>query len=429
MAGARIRRAGALVASTVFFACGCALAQNQNKAEAPTPEVRVEYFGAEKGYAVRGEAVTLLCVVRNIGTGPLPDHAVRLHCFTVDGLDYTSGDTMPVLPAMARNQAIAYRWRLMPTEDGSPLVAAVVVESPTPVFVEDAAKGPAAGRFVPVPAPPPVGDNPRALVAVIPRMSAPPGIGSRVIPANALPTATAGSDEAWLSNDRVGLHLLMADRRRAVLVLCGRVGTEWQAFAMGPSLAEVRSAEEGQVPWSEGFRWRESSARASKDSASVTLVGSVGSRWRAEMTFEIPPWTGSIRCTLHLTALRDLRLYGVRLPFLIADAKSAQAPRADGSALPLAADEPILPDEARVAAWHLNGVTFGVTWPGDAPFPGGKWQVDPIGDSANAPIIGAEWGEDRGEAVPTGETINIPFRLFAVSPSDTVHDALRFQIP
>src|SRR5206468_2146292 len=32
------------------------------------PEVRIEFFGAERGYAIGGQNVTLLCILRNVGT-------------------------------------------------------------------------------------------------------------------------------------------------------------------------------------------------------------------------------------------------------------------------------------------------------------------------------------------------------------------------
>src|SRR5437763_15755646 len=35
------------------------------------PDVRVEYFGAERGYAVGMDSVLLLCVVRNAGSASL----------------------------------------------------------------------------------------------------------------------------------------------------------------------------------------------------------------------------------------------------------------------------------------------------------------------------------------------------------------------
>jgi hypothetical protein len=44
--------------------------------------------------------------------------------------------------------------------------------------------------------------------------------------------------------------------------------------------------------------------------------------------------------------------------------------------------------------------------------------------------MGAEWiGDDRGESISTGTTIEIPFRIFVFGPSDTVRDAARFRMP
>jgi len=89
----------------------------------PMPELRVEYLGAEKGYAVGTKDFTLLCVVRNVGMAPLPDKTLRLRCYTLVGLDYTSGELTPLVPALAPNQALAFRWRLTPSALPSSTVA------------------------------------------------------------------------------------------------------------------------------------------------------------------------------------------------------------------------------------------------------------------------------------------------------------------
>src|SRR5450631_3166121 len=42
------------------------------------PDIRVDYFGAEKGYAVGSNAVTMLCVLRNVGRAALPEGTLRV---------------------------------------------------------------------------------------------------------------------------------------------------------------------------------------------------------------------------------------------------------------------------------------------------------------------------------------------------------------
>jgi hypothetical protein len=46
-----------------------------------------------------------------------------------------------------------------------------------------------------------------------------------------------------------------------------------------------------------------------------------------------------------------------------------------------------------------------------------------------APLPGAQWDDARGTVILPGAAVEIPFRLFASGPSDTLRDALRFVLP
>ena len=56
----------------------------------------------------------------------------------------------------------------------------------------------------------------------------------------------------------------------------------------------------------------------------------------------------------------------------------------------------------------------------------------PLSGSGNTllSLLGIEWeGPDAGSVIQPGATVEIPFRLFAFGPSDTLKDALRFIPP
>jgi hypothetical protein len=221
-----------------------------------------------------------------------------------------------------------------------------------------------------------------------------------------------------------------SDLRLPTLLLCGKEASGWRGLAVGSPLASLRSGEDGQVAWWETFRWRESRVRVERDVATLTLLGNIGTRWQAELVFEARRDTAALSGRLRLKPLRLMRLFSVLLPRLQADNSRATASaRADGSAQPLTNAEPLLPETARVVADRANGITFGLTWPSAEPQPGWKWSRLAAGDATVAPLPGAQWDDARGSVILPGATVEVPFRLFASGPSDTLRDALRFVLP
>ena len=83
-----------------------------NRQPPSEPDLQVEFLGSEKGYAVGGQSVAILCVIRNAGTGALPENTARVRCYPLAGLDFLEGQLWPNLPALNAGQAVAYRWRL-----------------------------------------------------------------------------------------------------------------------------------------------------------------------------------------------------------------------------------------------------------------------------------------------------------------------------
>lgn len=407
-------------------------------ANALKPDLRVEYFGAERGYAVGTENVPILCILRNAGTAPLPANSVRLYCYPLVGLDYTSGEIKPVLPELAPGQSVAFRWQLAPGAVQGKLLTAVMVQSntatsaPVPESIPNGAGGPnAAGIALPPDLATP-SDLPRAVLAAIPHFASPPALGNIRAGAAAGPVAAARPGEVWLANDRVSLHVRGAAGEEAVLSLAAKDGLNWRVLATANSLIEVLSSEDGQKAWWHRFHWKDTAARASRDDGMMTLSGSLGGRWTAEFSATTHRDTGVIDGRIRLTARQTTRLSGIRLPGLLVqtDPVGGGLGRADGRSIALPADDPLIPEAPRMVAAHRGGVTFGLAWPSRTPLDG--WTTEALngGNASLVSLLGGVWtGPDRGDLVLAGATIEIPFRYFVYAPSENVHDAQRFALP
>lgn len=399
------------------------------------PDLRVEYFGAEKGYAVGNDNISVLCVIRNAGTAPLPANTVRLYCYPLVGLDYTSGELKPVLPELAPNQSVAFRWQLAPNSQGR-LVTSVLLQpndspgAPGGEAVTQANPATAAG------APPQIDpaalDLPRAVVAGIPHFGAQPALGNIRAGTAAGPIASSRSGEVWLANDRVSLHVRAAAGGDPVLSFAAKEGTGWRVLATANALCEVLAAEDGQGAWWKGFRWHQTTVRANKDEGTMTLTGTAGGRWNVEFSATTRRDTGIIDGKIRLTARQTTRLFGVRLPGLLAvnEYPGGGLGRADGRSIVLPAEDPAMLDTPRLGAARRGSVTFGLAWPSRPPLDGWNTETLADGNSNLTSLLGGVWnGPERGELILAGATIEIPFRYFAFTPSDTVRDAQRAALP
>ena len=432
-----------LVLWSVLPLWGLAQGSSPQKAVAPVqsggalPDIHVEFFGVESGYTVGTQGVILLCVVRNLGTTPLPEKTLRLRCYSVTGLEYTPCDTIPILPALAPNQAVAFRWKFLPTSAKGAMVAGVLVERTSPMVstpsVPDKSGPQAAGARIESSTPVESDFLPaqRLFLAVVPRLEASPRVVGGVIKPNLPPSAGSTEGEAWIGNDRVAVRISATEHQQPLLLLSGKDGNMWRLLATSVPLLSVRSGEEGQVPWWEQFRWKETKVSGDKDSTILTLVGTLGTRWRAEIALESLRFSSNLNGRLRLTPLKTLRCYGVQLPRLLVESADKEAiNKANGSPLLLLNEEPILSPSERLAATRTEGITFGLTWPAQLPLADWKWSRLPSAGGSVATILGTQWdSEERGTVVLAGATLDFPFRLFAFSPSDTLKDATKFLLP
>ena len=398
------------------------------------PSVQVDYFGAENGFTAGGASIPVLCVVRNIGTAAIPENSVRLRCYTLSGLEYTSGEIWPIVPPLAPNQSATVRWRLTPTDVNGPLMVAVLTDriQQLPAGAAVQTNSVSLGPNAPIPGNTRVTitlpNASRAVMTVIPRFNLAPrwvASGDVLSPS---PQASVDGRTAWIGNDRTVIRVQKAQGELPVLALTARDLSQWKLLATITPILRVRSAEDGQMAWWETFRWRDSAAREDRDVATLSLSGSVGANWQAEIVLESRRGTGAVNGRLRLTARRTLRCFGVQLPRLLAETDDqGLVPKADGSMQILEADPSPISDSERVAARHIGDLTFGLAWSSNAPLNNWTATRSPIGDHLHKPVLGAQWDStDRGDIIVAGATVEFTFRMFAFSPSNTVRDAQRF---
>lgn len=411
---------------------------NADKREPLSSGPTIEYFGAERGAAVGSEDVVFLAIVRNRTNTPIAAGQFRLWCYAVNGLDYTSGETMPILPILAPNQALAYRWRLSVSAGRQTLMAAALLQR-VPITTRSAGSNgnnPGVGASVILPEPEAEGTSDvssiQTTIAVVPRVSRMPGDTAISIKPGDAPNASAGPNSAAISNDLISLRIMHADRKQSVFSLAARKGTDWSELATGISLGAILSAEEGQTPWWEAFRWKEAHAANEKDLASLILTGTFGNRWRAEMTLETHRFSSAINVRMRMVALRTLRCKGFKLPEMLAerDHKTVTTLRADGSPIFCENDSSLLSESRQLSAVRRDAVTFGMTWSNTAFLQGFEWNPLPVQDPQLITVLGGtSSASDAGEVILSGASIDINFRIFAFTPSSTIKDAIKFVQP
>lgn len=403
------------LAFLVFFVCllvPCLPSAAPQPPAVNQPILSVDFLGAEQGYAIGTQSVILVCVVRNVGSQSLTENQARIRCYPVVGLEFMDGQLWPTIPALAPGQSIAFRWRLKPTKSDSPLVFSVLIQP--------SSKADANAQTI----------QPSASVTSVPHFLTTPSIG-RGQAASVKPTSGVTKGLAYVGNDRVLVQVARTEDSLPVMALSAKVGGVWRTVGVTDLMSQVLSAEDGQTAWWENFKWLSTETKSSADSSELLLQGRVGLNWNIQLEIESRTGTGAMQCRLRLTARKNTRIYGVRLPRILARVRGANnRPKADGLGNYLPTDVPNLVDRPGIAPAHLPPITYGIAWMERMGQDGWTTKNQPMGDSDHLPILSGELtAGERGEVILSGASLEWKFRIFAAGPSNTIRDAIKFAYP
>ncbi|HXG24612.1 MAG TPA: hypothetical protein VNJ09_08675, partial [Chthonomonadales bacterium] len=262
------------------------------------PQLHIESFAPARAYAVGTESVTMVAVIRNVGSTALPADTVTASIFCLSGLEYLEGIVSPKLPALEPGATATFKWRLKPISEEAPLVTALTLQVPEQLPVV---------RIVPIQhfATPPRGDS-----ATVSKR----------------PMAYAGRGEGVIENDRVRARIVITGSNVLALFLSARTSGGWRQVGVSLPLAEILSAEGGQRPWWEVLRYNSIRTLNGEGIAVLSIRGGFGLRWRATLEVALRADTASLDLRLRLSPLRPLNLAGIRfLPLLAGEGSFGNA--------------------------------------------------------------------------------------------------------
>lgn len=401
----------------------CRGQQAQPKQATPAvSRVHILYFGADGGVSAGQGDVHFTCVVRNDGALPLPEGAAHVRCFTISGLDYTSGDMRPALPEMRAGEAVAIHWRLAPTDTVTPLAAGVVL---LPNNVEAAS---ATQRADSQPATQQANVGPDYAVAVVPRVAR---LESLDMPATlhpGAPWARTAEGIGAVGNDRVRVEAVLSRTGSPILIESSRAVPTgpWIDTAVIFPVLLVRSAVPGARSWDKDFRCTGLHAEMPTEAGTLKLEGAVGDGWTALVTLTAQKDTCAIAGSVRVTArwsehVSSMELFGVSVP------EHTPVPGEIGVPVEVNLKPPAFGADACVDATNVDGITTGFAWPGESPLPQWQWQRRELDGADGESHLAVRWTPPGPSAdVAAGATLSLNFRLFALVGSTDVHDALRF---
>jgi hypothetical protein len=357
--------------------------------------LRIESLTSTQGFAVGIDAVTIVATVRNTDSRPVAAEAFKGRLFALSGFDYVSGDTGPSVPALAPGGSISFQWRLRPLSEDSPLVVSFAVDTP--------------------------GSKPIVKVSAIPHLSAAPPPESASVLKDA--SARIGASESILENSRVRARVLTAESGAPIVLLSVKTKGGWRRVGSCVSLADIMSAEGGQLAWWEVFKADDILTAVGKGEASLILSGTVGVRWRGTVVLSLFAESGVIDVDLRIAPIRPIRLFGLRLaPFLVGDGSFGAVA---GAVLAPSQSGPNL-----LYAVRWGELTVGAIHHSASPFPSMSTDLIPALAGVDYRIIGVECIAPSLPAyIEPGALINVRARIFALSPSTTVKDALKVSLP
>lgn len=372
----------------------------------------VTSFAATRAYAVGTQTLTLVGSVRNGGTAPQPAEAVTLRMYAVTGLDYFEGATVIRLPAMEPGASASFRWKVQPTTPDAPLVAALTLEQ--------------------------VDRLPQVTVLPIQRFESAPGAFGPALPQRApqpakrrqrtaplVASAASGSDgsSGWIDNGKVRLRALHTSSEVAVGFLWARTAGGWRQVAFAGPFFEALSAEGGQEPWWEIFKAKRYTSSQTKTSATLTVTGQIGVRWRCTVSFTVNAGSSAVDCVAMLSPRRSMTLGGIRLTRMhLGEGSFGSAARDSIGPEPLGS--------GTTSAIRWGTITAGMIWPSNAPASGWRQMLQTTPEGADYRIVGVEYAPpEKPVGLDADATIRIRWRMYALSPSAAVQDAKKITLP
>lgn len=375
----------------LMVAAVAAILQSPAPPPQPTtpPQLRLESFAPTRAYCVGIEQMVFAAVVRNTGGTVSPAQLQRLQFYTLSGLDYGGGDTQPFVPPLEPGAATVIKFRAAPTAPDAPLVAAASLMRPD---------GP-----------------PSILVAPVQHFERP--IPGDTIDVPKVPTARAGDTIATAENDRVRVRLVLSQSGVPALLVSARTAGGWRRTGVSVPLAEVMSAEGGQVPWWEVFRCTGLTATADARSAALSAEGGFGIRWRGTVRVTVALNSSAIDVHLALSPLKRIRIHGLRMARLQCGDRSFGTSYAEEIT-------PAVGPTRIVAAARWGVVTAGVVWPSQPPFP--EWTLAslPAPEGVDYRQMAVEYTAGEKPALLTpGTLIEWHATVLALGSSSSVEEA------
>lgn len=391
----------------VVLAAVCALAGIRGGQElAPRPvagigqpgfRLALTSFAATRAYATGTGTLVLVGTVRNEGAVAQPAEAVTLRMYALAGLDYMEGATIVRLPAMEPGASSSFRWKVQPTAPDAPLVAALTLEQADCL--------------------------PQVRVLPIQHFGSAPSAFGAGLPPKPIPWAAAAPVSGWADNGKVRIRALHTNSEAAAAYLWSRTPGGWRQVAFAAPMLEAMSAEGAQEPWWEVFKAKRYSAAMDKTSATLTVSGQIGVRWRCSLSYTVRVGSSVVDCAATLSPRRRMSLSGVRLPRLhMGDGSFGAATSEQIGASGAAGSAP------RGIRW--GQITAGITLPVEPPFPGWRVSAPATPDGAEYTLVSAEYGpRNVPMTLEAGSVRKLSWRLYALAPSSTVHDALKVGPP
>ncbi len=370
---------------------------------ANTAPLELEYLGAPQGYTVISAPVQIMCVVKNVSAAAVPAGTYRLQCVPLDGLDYDTGNTLPILPALQPAQQAYVLWQLKPRDDGHPFASTAILQH---IAGDPAATSTPEG----------------VRIAVFPTLPGPAHFGLPVAGVEKGPQAGHNLSTAWIAANLIAMKIRRLSNREPIALLAAFDSGTWQTCSVLSPFLAVTSAGPGQQPWRQTFRWLSTKQSATSSSATLTLNGTCGQLWTVQLRLTALTNSSTIRADVLLTAIHNASLQAVQLPVIRAFQQSL--PPADGTVhlLPTLTEQ--LPPTSNVSVLHIGGSLCGETWPTMPPIAGWQWRRVPTLSGMRSAGC---WFTEQPALIPAGNSVEFKYRLFVHPMATSILNALAFQ--